>query len=413
MLPIFIIIISFTLFFLASASEASISSISKARIHALLEQGKSGANYLDKLQRSSIGGSGTTYIVMLLTIILCVVYSTILTINHINQSWQIISIGSITLLVGLISTYSFARLIASYKAETIALRASFLIHITTICLFPIIVLTAAILDRKPRKLPNGTTSDRSIFQETITFPLVSNDEPLDEREARMIRGVVQLDKTIAREIMVPRVDMIVTETGTDLDVVVELMLKSGHSRIPVYQDNLDSVVGIVYARDLLRHIVKDGFSSIPLSSDLVRPPLFIPESKTLEELLNEFQQRHVHLAIVVDEYGGISGLVTIEDLLEEIVGEIQDEFDIGESEFEAISDREFIIDARLSIDQVNDLLNISIAGNGFDTLGGYVYHHLGKIPDPGDAVKHGSFTIEVLSVIGRRMKRLRVTKPLI
>ena len=300
-------------------------------------------------------------------------------------------------------------MIASYKSETIALKSCFLIHITTICLFPIIALAAAILDRKSRKLPNGTASDTSIFQGDITLPLVSNDEPLDEREAKMIRGVVQLDKTIAREIMVPRVDMIVTETESSVDVVVELLLKSGHSRIPVYQDNLDSVVGIVYARDLLRRIVKDGSSSISLSSDLVRPALFIPESKTLEELLNEFQQRHVHLAIVVDEYGGISGLVTIEDLLEEIVGEIQDEFDIGESEFEAISDREFIIDARLSIDQVNDLLNISIAGNGFDTLGGYVYHHLGKIPDPGDAVKHGSFTIEVLSVIGRRLKRLRVT----
>ncbi len=412
MLPIFIIIISFTVFFLASVSEASISSISKARINVLLGQGKAGANYLDKLQRSSIGASGTGYIVMLLTIILSVVCSTILTINHINQTWQIISIVSITLLVGLISTYSFARLIASYKAETIALKSCFLLHITTICLFPIIALAAAILDRKSRKLPNGTASDTSVFQGDITLPLVSNDEPLDEREVKMIRGVVQLDKTIAREIMVPRVDMIVTETETSLDVVVELMLKSGHSRIPVYQDNLDSVVGIVYARDLLRRIVKDGSSGISLSSDLVRPALFIPESKTLEELLNEFQQRHVHLAIVVDEYGGISGLVTIEDLLEEIVGEIQDEYDIGESEFEAISDSEFIIDARLSIDQVNDLLSISIAGNGFDTLGGYVYHHLGKIPDPGDAVKHGSFTIEVLSVIGRRLKRLRVTKPL-
>ncbi len=149
----------------------------------------------------------------------------------------------------------------------------------------------------------------------------------------MIRVVVELDKTIARKIMVARVDMIAIETAADLASVVELMLKSGHSRLPVDRDNLDKVTGIVYARDILRHIVKKGSLNISLSSDLVRPVLFIPESKTLEELLNEFQHRYVHIAIVVDEYGGISGLVTIEDLLEEIIGEMQDIFDIGESGF--------------------------------------------------------------------------------
>ena len=143
---------------------------------------------------------------------------------------------------------------------------------------------------------------------------------------------------------------------------------------------------------------------------VTRPALFIPESKTLEELLNEFQDKRVHMAIVVDEYGGISGLVTIEDLLEEIVGEIQDEFDVGEPEIESISDDEYIVDARLGIDQLNDLMNVSVEGDGYDTLGGFVYERLGKIPSPGDTLDHDGLRIEVITTVGRRLKKLKVTR---
>ena len=259
---------------------------------------------------------------------------------------------------------------------------------------------------------DGTIAEPEIFPTDINLPIDSSGEPLDEREVRMIRGVVQLDQTTAREIMVPRVDMVAVEKDTNLGQVTEEMLHSGHSRIPVYRDNLDRIEGIVYARDVLRHMVEGDDTSSKLVESVIRPVLFIPESKTLEELLNEFQQRRVHMAIVVDEYGGVSGLVTIEDLLEEIVGEIQDEFDVGEPEFEPVGDREFIIDARLSIDQVNELLSISVEGDGFDTLGGFVYHRLGKIPGPGDTVDYDGLKIEVISTVGRRLKRLRVTKSL-
>ena len=226
----------------------------------------------------------------------------------------------------------------------------------------------------------------------------------------MILGVVGLDKTVAREIMVPRVDMVAAEIGTSIAELAEQMVKVGHSRIPIYRGDLDHIVGLAYARDMLSHLLLQEETAATLVESLTRPALFIPESKTLEELLKEFQESRVHMAIVIDEYGGVSGLVTIEDLLEEIVGEIQDEFDAGEPQFERINANEMVIDARVSIEELNELLSVSIQGDGFDTLGGLVYHQLGRIPSPGDSVEYDGFSVQVISTVGRRLKRLRVKK---
>ena len=240
----------------------------------------------------------------------------------------------------------------------------------------------------------------------------AEDAPLDEHEVRMIRGVDRLDRTVAREIMVPRIDMVVAELGTPLGQLAEQMVASGHSRVPVHNGDLDRVAGIAYARDILRLLSRqNGADDLEaVTTDVVRPALFIPESKPLEELLQEFQESRVHMAIVVDEYGGVSGLVTIEDLLEEIVGEIQDEFDVGEPHIETVGEHEYVIDASIGIEQLNDLLRVQVEGEGFDTLGGFVYQRLGKIPGSGDTVEYDGLKIEVLSTVGRRLKTLRVTR---
>ena len=178
--------------------------------------------------------------------------------------------------------------------------------------------------------------------------------------------------------MVPRVDIVAAEMGTTIAKLTEQMVAGGHSRVPVFSGDLDHIEGIAYVRDILEHVVRQDATAL-LDETLVRPALFIPESKTLEELLQEFQEKRVHMAIVIDEYGGVSGLVTIEDLLEEIVGEIQDEFDVGEPEIESVDQNHYIMDARVSIDELNELLSVSVEGDGFDTLGGFVYERLGKI----------------------------------
>ena len=255
----------------------------------------------------------------------------------------------------------------------------------------------------------GAVSPADALAADLNMAVDNEGEPLEEFEVRMIRGVVELDTTIAREIMVPRVDVEAVEITTPLSGVVDRMIESGHSRLPVYRDDLDHIEGLVYARDLLKILNDPSDDSTMLTEEMLRDPLFIPETKTLEELLTEFQERRVHIAIVIDEYGGAEGIVTIEDLLEEIVGEIQDEFDYGEPEIEKVADNVYIMDARTGLDDLRERLDVVVEADGFDTLGGLVYQRLGKIPTIGETVTHDGLTIEVVSTVGRRLKMLKVT----
>ena len=258
-------------------------------------------------------------------------------------------------------------------------------------------------------LLNGKESEA---EPSLDFALSvdSNSGPLDEHEVRMIKGVVQLDQTVAREIMVPRVDIAAVEADTTLDALAEAMNTAGHSRVPVYKTDLDHIEGVAHAKDVLRQIARGLDPAVATARDVSRPPLFVPESKTLEELLGNFQEQRVHLAVVVDEYGGVSGIVTIEDLLEEIVGEIQDEFDSEEPVIRSVGKSEFLVDARLPIDELNESLGINIAADGFDTIGGLVFDQLGKVPVQGDRVHHDGLSIVVVDTVGRRPNMLRVNR---
>ncbi len=224
----------------------------------------------------------------------------------------------------------------------------------------------------------------------------------------MIRSILKLEDTPAREIMVPRLDIVAVDTHTPLSQVIDLVIQRGFSRIPLYEENIDNIIGIIYAKDLLRFLNHNG-DAIDLKK-VAREAHFIPESKKISELLHEFQEKRVHLAIVVDEYGGVSGLVSLEDLLEEIVGDIQDEFDRGEPQIQKVSDTEAIMDAKVSIDQFSEMFSVQIEGDGFDTVGGFVLNQLGKIPSMGDELETQGIKISVLSTIGRRIKKVRVTK---
>ena len=230
----------------------------------------------------------------------------------------------------------------------------------------------------------------------------------EEEERRMITSILKLDETAAREIMVPRMDIVATEATSSLNRIAELMWEGGHSRIPIYEETVDSVVGVVHSRDLLRQLSAGDPQVDPTS--IARPPLFIPDSKRLDDLLRDFQEKHIQIAIVMDEYGGVAGLVTIEDLLEEIVGEIEDEFDIEESLREMLSETEAVMDARISLEEVNEAFDVDLRGEGFDTLGGLLYQLLGKIPSPGEEVEAGGLRIKVLSTLGRRIKKVQVTR---
>lgn len=252
------------------------------------------------------------------------------------------------------------------------------------------------------------------------FPYVTEEEirtlvdageergAIEAEERQMIDSILDLDKTLVREVMVPRTDITALEVDTPLLQAVETVLRSGHSRLPVYDGTMDRIVGLLYAKDLLEPL-REGRTDRPLR-DLLRPAYFVPETKYVDDLLNELRQQRTHMAIVVDEYGGTAGLVTIEDLLEEIVGEIQDEYDSEEPLVQDLGDGEFLCDARLSVDDAAEIVGLALPEGDFDTLGGFVYAQLGSIPRVGDELVVGEHTISVDSVRGLRLKKLRIRR---
>ncbi len=224
----------------------------------------------------------------------------------------------------------------------------------------------------------------------------------------MIGAILQLEETPVREIMVPRVDVYAIEVTASLEEAGARMLEGGHSRLPVYKETLDNVIGVLYSLDLLAAAASASGSAMPTLRTLARPPFFVPESKRVDEMLAEFQERRVQIAIVVDEYGGVAGILTLEDLLEEIVGEIEDEFDVQEPVMEHRPNGEVVVDARMPVDEFNEAFNADIGGGGFDTLGGFISSRLGRLPTVGDTVESSGLRIEVQSMIGRRLKRVLV-----
>ena len=231
---------------------------------------------------------------------------------------------------------------------------------------------------------------------------------IEQEEKEMIASIFEFSDTIVREVMVPRIDIVAADVETSLHEAAATMLEAGHSRVPVYRGNIDMIVGLLYAKDLLRCFA-EGKTDRPLS-EILRPAYFVPETKNVDELLQELQQRKIHLAIVVDEYGGTAGMVTIEDLLEEIVGDIQDEYDSEEPTVEKISEDEFIFNARVDLDEVNKRLAVELPEAGGDTLGGLIYSYLGKVPAVGDKIVLEDMTFEVLSVDGQRIERVRARR---
>jgi CBS domain containing-hemolysin-like protein len=229
---------------------------------------------------------------------------------------------------------------------------------------------------------------------------------LEEEEREMIHGIFEMGDMRVREVMVPRTDLVAIEANEPVEKAVELVTKHGHTRIPVYEGNLDHIVGVLYAKDLLRAVVRGEKKSL---REIARKPYFTPESNKVQDVLRDLRKNRVHMAIVVDEYGGTAGAVTIEDILEEIVGPIQDEYDIGEEdEIQFISPNEVVLDGRVSVDDVNELLKLNIAADDYDTIGGYVLNQLGAAPKVGATLKLGEAELRVEAVQGTRIKKVRI-----
>ena len=232
---------------------------------------------------------------------------------------------------------------------------------------------------------------------------------LEAGERRMIYSIFQFGDTLCREIMVPRIDVLALEVRTPLSQAVNALIESGHSRVPVYDDVIDNVIGVLYAKDLLRWQTNPAEKTS--LRKFLRPAYYVPETKKVDELLSEMQAKGVHIAIVVDEFGGMAGLVTLEDIVEEIVGEIHDEYDQKEEVLvQRVNDDEYLFKARVSLDDFNDALGTDLVSDQTDTLGGVLYAAVGRVPVVGDTLQVEDWLLTVEEVRGRRIGRIRACR---
>jgi putative hemolysin len=304
------------------------------------------------------------------------------------------------------------KMIAIQKAEFIALWTTRPTQVVGIVFRPLIKVmsgSAAMIMRTMGLEPTGVHSVAHSPEEIRMLVEQSHQEgEIEAEQEQMIHGVFEFPEILAREIMTPRPDIVALDVTTSVDDVLQVLIEEGHSRIPVYEENLDNIVGVLLVKDLLPYMAGTKGEAFVLR-ELLREPYFVPDTKRVSELLAELRTRNVHLAIVLDEFGGTEGIVTLEDLLEEIVGEIYDEYDVAEPDFTTTPEGHVLIDGGASIDEVNERFGMELSSEDFDTIGGFIFGTLGRVPQIGDQIHvDGSGELRVEETEERRVTTVRL-----
>jgi CBS domain containing-hemolysin-like protein len=270
----------------------------------------------------------------------------------------------------------------------------------------VLVSNAVMAPLPGRGLPKGPFATEEEIRNLLD--VAEEEEEIEEEERELITSIFEFGDTVVREVMVPRPDMVAIRSDSTLNEALNKIIEGGYSRIPLYEGDTDNIIGVLYAKDLLKK-VHEGDEEVKLTS-LGRAPMFVPEQKKVAELLREMQHERNHMAIVVDEYGGTAGLVTIEDLIEEIVGEIVDEYDVEEPLVEPIDDDTIRVDAKMPIDEINELLTVDLPHDEWDTVGGLVFGLTGRVPVQGETVTYDSLRFKTERVTGRRIQKVLISR---
>jgi putative hemolysin len=323
----------------------------------------------------------------------------------------------VTILLSLF-TIVFGELVPKTLAlahpEAFALALARPVDILGRALRPLVAVLTAATRAIARLFGAEVTSEARITADELRLIVERGGEQgiLEAEEEQMINAVIELGSRRVHEVMVPRTAIVGLPASATFDEAIDTIIAEGHSRVPVYESSVDDVVGILYAKDLLPFLKSDAAVQTSVRT-MLRTPVFVPESMSIDDLLHEFQRRKVHLAIVMDEYGGTAGLVTIEDLLEEIVGEIQDEYDEEEPLIEQLDENRVRVDGRASIDDLLDLWDMKLTledEDEYDTVGGFVYHRIGGVPSPGDEIRLDGLRLTVETTDGRRVGKVMVVR---
>lgn len=425
-LLLLILLIAFNAFL--AATETALASARRPRLRQLRNEGVRWADLTEKLAEDSRLLLTTIYLGTILVQFATAAFAVLVFVPPVSEWFvQMFSLGSmatplaviLVVFVLALAMLVFGELLPKslvlYDPEGMALRLVPIFRVVFWLLSPV-VKGLTMLSQLAESLSGGEHPGVGVpfvTEEEIKTMVDAGEEEgaIEEDEKEMIFSIFEFGDTLAREIMVPRIDVTALDVTASLKEALDLVLEKGFSRIPVYKDTIDNVIGLLYAKDLLRYL-REGTKEIELLESLLRPAYFVPESKELDELLQELQKQKIHMAIVVDEYGGMAGIVTIEDIIEEIVGEILDEYDVEEPFAQLVSENEAIFNARIDLDDLNKLLGCNLPTDEADTLGGFIYNELGKVPVVGDKVQTHGFRIEVISVAGRRIKKVRIVRPL-
>ncbi len=395
---------------LFAGADYTLGSISRDSIDKMAENGVPGAQRLARLTgdrrrfelmllagRVSSIAAGT----LLFAFILIRLYISL------GSGWQTL-IGLaflVPVFVFVLTDGVFSRLVATGELESNVSRFTLFLTLSAVLLYPFSVLLDGIagLFIKP-------TVELAAKEEALREYVKSESElgVIEEEEGEMIQSILAFADTTVREVMVPRIDVVAADIAMPVNDLISLFKSAGHSRIPMYDGRIDNIVGVLYAKDLLIEVAEKGKKATSAAS-IMRKPYYVPETKKISELLNDLRQAKLHLAIVVDEYGGTSGIVALEDLIEEIVGDIQDEYDSEERTHTWLDPHTVLLDAGLNVEEVNDILRTDIPNEDFDTLAGFLYHQLGYIPTGGEEMEWGGLTFSIKEINGHRISKVLVT----
>lgn len=395
---------------LTSATETAVTSVNRIKIKQKAEEGLSSAKILENLLTHPGRFLATVLFLNNLVNIAAAAMAT-RTAERVGLPYPAaIATGVMTFIILVFGELS-PKTLAVQKADTLALALAKPLNIIDKFFYPLvrILIIIANLLLTPFGIKTMRQGPFVTEDEIRTMVSVGEEEGvIQEEEREMIDSIFEFGDTIVKEVMVPRMDVVSAEKNTPVSKILRLVLHEGFSRIPIYEKTIDNVIGVVYARDLLLHYSK-GEPDFPLSK-LIRPAYYVPETKKVIDLLKELQRRKTHMAIVVDEYGGTAGVITIEDLLEEIVGEIFDEYDLEEVLIEQIDDNNIRVDAKVDLDEINEILGIDLPEAEYESIGGFVFDLFGKIPAAGEKIDYNNLTFTVEQVVRRRISKILITK---
>ena len=391
------------------AAETAYSRLSLSRAQRLAEEGRPGARRMLRLVQAQARTVNLLALILLVAEVTTVALVAIVVSHHFDSPLAVVAGAAITAAVLFVGAEVAPKTVAVQRTETVALVTARWVALVGWPLSPLVtaLIWAGNVVAPGKGLKQGPFVTEDEIREMID--VAESDEVIEESERAMIHSIFELGDTVVREIMVPRPDMVTVPRDGQLSDVLDTMLRVGHSRIPVYGEDRDTIVGLIYAKDVLRRIHQRGDEEGPWD-DLMRPVHFVPELMPVDALLKELQSSKVHLAIVVDEYGTTAGLVTIEDVLEEIVGEIVDEYDREEPLVQDLGGDTWRLDARLPVDELNDLVGTSLPDDEWDTVGGLLFGLLGHVPSPGERVETEGVRLIAERLRGRRISTVLVKR---